>query len=166
MYTTQSQCNLRARHSLLWACLCCTQDLPLHIVCVCEVDTHVTELQLRVHTALQHVAGTLPAREGVSNTTEIVRLAWAKGSSEKVPKGASNVAELLHITEVPRAQKELEAMLDFAGTLVCVARCMRDSVFCAPANGACASCMCSCARICVTLTFVCRTQARASHFGA
>lgn len=111
--------------------------MPLHIVCICEVDTHVAELQLRVHTALGHVASSLPFRENVPNTTEIARLAWAKFSSEKIPKGTSNIAELLHITEVPRSQSQLEAMLDFAGTLVCVARCMRDSVFSSSVAGAC-----------------------------
>ena len=112
------------------------QDLPLHTVCVCEVDTHANELQLCFSTVLSQAAALLPQRQ-LPNTAEIVRMTWAKLSSEKLsPKGNSRLAGLAHLTEVPRTARELEATLDFAGTLVIISRCMRDSVWCAPSNGA------------------------------
>ena len=103
---------------------------------MCEVDTHASELQLCFSTVLSQAAAYLPVRQ-LPNTAEIVRLTWSKLSSEKLsPKGNSRLAGLAHLTEVPRTARDLEACLDFAGTLVIISRCMRDSVWCAPSNGA------------------------------
>jgi hypothetical protein len=118
-----------------------SQDVPLHVVCVCEPNSATQSLTRLLQGSLATFARSLPT-VSVDITNDAAKAARiSAGITAKPPASLRAVAlqQLLFMTEVPKKPGVLEAALDFAKTVVCLTKGVKDSVF-AGVHRQCASC--------------------------
>ena len=124
-----------------FALLCCValaalQDVPLHVVCICEANCATQSLTRLLQDSLASVSRSLPPVKvpGASDAVKTART--SAGLNPKAPAGSEVLLQpLLYLSEVPKKPGVLETALDFGKTVVCFSRGMKDSVFAGLCNG-------------------------------
>lgn len=106
--------------------------MPLHVVCVCEKNTHSKQLQELFKRVLTKLASALP-RWDVPAASEAGKLALAPPGAPKLvgkaPMGDVTMEPLLFLTEVPKKASVLEVQLGLARCVVVIDQCLKESVF-------------------------------------